>query len=53
MCRPPVHSRQVGVWFRIWEGGVLAESHEWLLVQTWVGSANMDWPFYLSNPISW
>lgn len=53
MCRPPVHSRQVGVWFRIWEGGVLAESHEWLLVQTWVGRANMDWPFYLSNPISW
>lgn len=23
MCRAPVHPRQVGVWFRIWVGGVL------------------------------
>lgn len=23
MCRVPVHPRQVGVWFRIWVGGVL------------------------------
>ena len=50
MCRLPVHSRQVGVWFRIWVGGVLVESDEWLLVQTWVGRANMDWPFYLDQP---
>jgi len=39
--------------FRIRVGGVLGESDEWLFVKTRVGRASMDWPFYLSNPISW
>lgn len=53
MCRLPVHldKLEFGLGFE-WEV-FLVESDEWLFVQTCVVQANMDWPFYPCNPISW